>query len=94
MKNIWKYLKKYWVYALASPLFMTLEVAMSLLLPAKMAEIIDVGVPQHDLGLVTAIGLSMLLYTLIGAVGGGMSSVTAITAALRNGSRFTGCLVC
>ena len=41
--RIFKYLKKYWFFAILAPLFMVGEVWMDLLQPEKMAEIVNIG---------------------------------------------------
>ena len=71
MKKLFKYLKGYWLVTIAAPLFMMLEVWMDLLQPALMASIIDVGIPNGDIGFILSAGGKMLLFTLIG-VGGGI----------------------
>ena len=43
-----KYLKKYWFLCLLAPLFMVGEVAMDLIQPDMMADIVDNGVLKSD----------------------------------------------
>ena len=42
--QVFKYLKKYWIFALLAPLFMIGEVSMDLLQPQLMSTIVDEGV--------------------------------------------------
>ena len=78
-----KYLKKYWIFALLAPLFMTGEVFMDLLQPRLMATIVDDGVlglnnnSVGDLRLVLTTGLEMILTVAFGACCGVMSGVFA-----------------
>ena len=43
-ESMLKYLKKYWIFCLLAPLFMVGEVAMDLIQPDMMADIVDNGV--------------------------------------------------
>ena len=46
--RIFRYLKKYWFFALLAPLFMVGEVLMDLLQPKVMAAIVDIGLAEGD----------------------------------------------
>ena len=46
-----KYLKKYWIFCLIAPLFMLGEVAMDLIQPDMMADIVDNGVLKNNMEL-------------------------------------------
>lgn len=70
MKTIIDYLKRYWIFALAAPLLMMLEVFMDLMLPTIMANIIDVGIANQDLTMVLSLGIRMIIVTLLAFVGG------------------------
>ncbi|KPU45488.1 putative multidrug export ATP-binding/permease protein [Oxobacter pfennigii] len=70
MLKLFKYLKPYWVIALLAPLLMFLEVAVDLMQPALMAEIIDIGVKNHDLSFILNTSIKMMLLTIVGVVGG------------------------
>ncbi len=81
LKLIKKFMGSSWLWAIAAPLFMLLEVMMDLMQPALMAEIIDVGVAQGDVDFIFATGGRMLIYALIGVIGGlGRSAAAAIAA--------------
>ncbi|TBL72630.1 ABC transporter ATP-binding protein [Paenibacillus thalictri] len=70
---MWKlatYLKPYWKSAVLAPLLMLLEVAMDLLQPKLMASIVNDGVMKGDLAHIRNTGALMLLYALIGLIGG------------------------
>lgn len=80
---MFKYLKKYWFFALLAPLFMMGEVTMDLLQPRLMSTIVDEGVlglsnqNVGDLQLVITTGLQMIGLVLIGCFCGVMSGVFA-----------------
>ncbi len=67
--------------AILAPLCMLLEVFMDLQQPTLMSDIIDIGVASGDLGYVLRTGGRMVLFALIGLVGGGCCSVFATYAA-------------
>ena len=72
-----KYLKKYWVFCVLSPLFMVGEVAMDLWQPDLMAKIVDQGVLQSDFSLIVRVGLQMILCVLAGGFSGVVCGVFA-----------------
>ena len=80
---MWKYLKKYWLFAHLAPIFMAGEVFMDLLQPRLMATIVDEGVlglsnnGVGDLQLVLTTGFRMILTVAFGACCGIMSGVFA-----------------
>ena len=57
-----KYIKKYWFFCLLAPLFMVGEVAMDLMQPDMMADIVDNGVLQSDMGIIITVGIRMILF--------------------------------
>ncbi|MBN1812491.1 MAG: ABC transporter ATP-binding protein, partial [Anaerolineae bacterium] len=65
-----KFLRPYQTWAILAPLLMILEVAMDLMQPRMIQRIIDEGIAQLDLAVVTQTGLLMIGLALIGAVGG------------------------
>lgn len=81
MSKVLKYLKKYWYFALLSPLFMILEVSMDLVQPSLMSRIVDEGIVSGDIGLILELGVQMLIFTVIGCCGGILSGVFGNLAA-------------
>lgn len=81
MSKVLKYLKKYWYFALLSPLFMILEVSMDLVQPSLMSRIVDEGIISGDIGLILELGVQMLIFTVIGCCGGILSGVFGNLAA-------------
>lgn len=80
---MWKYLKKYWVYALLAPIFMLGEVTMDLMQPRLMSIIVDEGVlglsngGVGDLNLIISTGIKMVGLVAVGVFFGVMSGVWA-----------------
>lgn len=81
--RIFRYLKKYWFFALLAPLFMVGEVLMDLLQPKLMAQIVDVGLANEDLAFIIVTGIKMLSFILIGGVFGILSGVFTNLAAFK-----------
>ena len=73
---MFKYLKKYWIFALLAPLCMIGEVSMDLLQPQLMSTIVEEGVlglsngGVGNLELIIKTGLQMILYVFIGGLFG------------------------
>jgi len=76
-----KYLKKYWFFCLLAPLFMVGEVAMDLIQPDMMADIVDNGVLKSDIALIINVGIKMILTVVLGGFCGVMCGVFANIAA-------------
>ena len=81
-----KYLKKYWVFCLLAPAFMVGEVAMDLIQPAMMADIVDNGVLKSDIALIVSVGVRMILTVMAGGVCGVLCGVFANFAAQSFGN--------
>lgn len=76
-----KYLKKYWFFCLLAPLFMFGEVAMDLIQPDMMADIVDNGVLQSNMEVIITVGIRMILFVMFGGFFGIMCGVFANIAA-------------
>jgi len=78
------FLKKYWRYALVSPIFMIGEVAIDLLLPKKMASIVNTAVENTDVNYIMSsilrTSIEMLILVAIGGFFGLMCCYTASKA--------------
>lgn len=81
MSKVLKYLKKYWYIAALSPLFMILEVSMDLIQPDLMSRIVDDGVLAKNMDIILELGVQMIIFTLIGCIGGILSGVFGNIAA-------------
>lgn len=82
MKRYGKYIRPCWYAFILGPLLMLTEVAGEVLLPSVMADIINVGAANHDVGYIVQKGIIMILTAFImmaGGVGGAwFASVAAI----------------
>ncbi|MDD6550602.1 MAG: ABC transporter ATP-binding protein, partial [Lachnospiraceae bacterium] len=93
MKDIVKNIKGYWTVSILTPLAMLLEVAMEMVLPSLMADIIDNGVNKGNQTIILQDGGWMLLVALVGlaaGIGGGVFGAKASAGLARNlrGSMF------
>jgi len=68
-----------------APLLMLIEVTMDLQQPTLMSDILDNGVANGDLHYVLVTGIRMIIYALIGLVGGGGCCILSAYAAVRVG---------
>ena len=75
MRIVFKYLKKYWFFALFAPLFMIGEVSMDLVQPRLMSRIVDEGVLGSSMQTIITVGLAMLGTSFFGGVSGILSGV-------------------
>jgi ATP-binding cassette subfamily B protein len=80
------FLKPYRRDAILAPLLMVLEVAMDLMQPLMMKRIIDVGIATGGTAVVLRSGALMVVFALLGAVGGVGCTVFAVRAAMRYGA--------
>lgn len=81
-----KYLKKYWFFCLLAPLFMVGEVAMDLIQPDMMADIVDNGVLKNDIRLIITVGIKMIFMVMLGGFSGVLCGVFANIAAQNFGN--------
>ena len=81
MKTVFKYLKKYWFFALLSPLMMLGEVLVDLSQPTLMSNIVDDGIIKGDIGMIWSIGLKMVILVAIGGICGMAASYFSSVAA-------------
>lgn len=81
--RIFRYMKKYWFYAILAPLFMVVEVLMDLRQPLLMAEIVDVHLINGDIQAIILTGLKMLGLVFLGGVAGILSGVFTNLAAFK-----------
>ena len=57
MKRYGKYIRPYWYAFILGPLLMLTEVAGEVLLPSFMADIINIGAANHDVGYIVQKGI-------------------------------------
>ncbi|WP_153977126.1 ABC transporter ATP-binding protein [Paenibacillus xylanilyticus] len=86
MWTLKRFLAPYKSAAILAPLLMVLEVAMDLLQPKLMSSIVDDGVLAGDLPHIVRTGLFMLLFALIGWVGGAGCTLFSSKASVGYGT--------
>lgn len=79
MKRLMRFLKDFKKESILAPLFKLLEAFFELLVPLVMANIIDIGIANEDMGYVTRMGFCLLGLAVVGLV----SSITAQFFAAR-----------
>ncbi len=73
MKRYLKYVKPYWPYFIIGPIMMIVEVIGEVMMPKFMANIINIGAANHDVGYIIGMGGLMVLtaiFMMIGGIGG------------------------
>lgn len=70
MKRWMQYVKPYWVYFTVGPLMMIVEVLGEIFMPKFMAEIINNGVANQNVGYIIGMGVLMLVTALLMMLGG------------------------
>ena len=70
IRKLAHFLKPYWLWAILAPLAMLVEVVMDLTQPQMMQRIIDNGVAARDMNYVLMSAGLMIVFALIGAIGG------------------------
>ena len=86
MIKLFKFLKGSAVIcAILAPLVMCLEVAMDLLQPTLLSNIIDIGIANQDLNYVLITGLKMIIAAVIGLFAGVACSFLAAIASIKLG---------
>ena len=86
MKRYGKYIRPCWYAFILGPLLMLTEVAGEVLLPSFMADIINVGAANHDVGYILQKGMIMILTAFIMMAGGVGGAWFASGAAINFGT--------
>ena len=84
--KIFKYLKKYWVYAILAPIFMVIEVMMDLRLVEQMSILVNQGVMLQNMEVIKSVGLQMIITLFFGISGGILCGVFTNLAAQNYGN--------
>ncbi len=82
MKRYVKYVKPYWKSFVLCPVLMLTEVLGEVLLPAFMADIINIGAVRHDIPYIMGMGIVMLVTALVMMAGGIGGAYFAARAAI------------
>lgn len=69
---------KYKKYAILTPILVALECVLDILIPFLMAKIIDIGIPEKDVGLVVRFGLMMIGSALLSLSFGAVAARLAV----------------
>ncbi|WWR15117.1 ABC transporter ATP-binding protein [Lachnospiraceae bacterium JLR.KK008] len=83
MKRYLKYVKPYWKSFILCPVLMLTEVLGEVLLPAFMANIINIGAVRHNVSYIVGMGMVMLLTALVMMLGGIGGAYFAARAAIH-----------
>ena len=86
MKDIGEYIKPYKKLAILAPIMMLLEVSAELSMPKIMTYLIEKGVGEGNIGLISKIGFLMLIISIIGIVGGVGCLICAAKASQNTGT--------
>jgi len=85
MKRYGKYIKPYLAAFILGPVMMIVEVVGEVMLPAMMADIINVGAANHDIGYIVSKGIAMAATAFIMMAGGIGGAWFAVRAAMNFG---------
>lgn len=80
IKKILSYVKSFKIYAILSPLFVTLEVIMDILIPYTMSVIVDKGIILKNRDVIIKTGILLIVYVLISFAAGITSGYLATKA--------------
>ena len=80
LKRLLKCVKGYWFYTITTPLLVLAEVLMSVLIPYKMADLIDKGVEAGNMEVIKQTGMVLLLFAVISMIFGILSGVFSAVA--------------
>lgn len=86
MKRYGKYIKPYLYAFILGPVMMVTEVLGEVLLPAFMADIINIGAANHDVGYIVQKGLIMIATAFVMMVGGVLGAWFSAKASLSFGA--------
>ena len=79
-KTLGKSVREYKKYAIITPIFVTVEVVLEILIPLLMANLIDKGIYAGEMNMIFKIGLQLVFASLIALFFGCASGVTASKA--------------
>ncbi len=92
MKNLLKYLKNYKKESIIAPLFKMLEATFELFVPLVMADIIDIGIANHDTHYILIRGVILVMLGIIGLTCSLTAQYFAAKAAVGFGTQVRGSL--
>ena len=80
IKKLLKSLREYKKATIITPILVTLEVIMEVLIPFLMANLIDYGIHAGDLSVIVKLGIALLIAALVALAFGTLAGSTAATA--------------
>lgn len=73
-------IREYKRASVLTPIFVTMEVVMEVIIPLLMARLIDLGIDQGDMAMIVRLGLALVLSTMISLAFGALSGKYAAAA--------------
>lgn len=83
MKRWMQYVKPYWVYFVVGPLLMIVEVIGEIFMPKFLAQIINNGVANQNVGYIIGMGVLMLVTAIVMMLGGVGGAYFGVKAAIN-----------
>ena len=80
IKKLASYVKEYKKSAIATPIFVILEVVMEVVIPLLMARIIDVGIQNSDIHYILEMGILLIISAILSLTFGMLSGRFAAKA--------------
>jgi len=80
IKKLAKYIGEYKLPTILTPLLITLEVIMEVIIPLKMADLIDYGVYAGDMNIVWKLGVTLVVMAMLSLFFGATNGITAAKA--------------
>ncbi len=80
IKRLSKCIKEYKLASLLTPIFVMLEVAMEVIIPDMMGDMIDLGINQNNTGYVIKTGLTLVVLCIFSLIFGVVAGITASKA--------------
>ncbi|MEF3305963.1 ABC transporter ATP-binding protein [Paenibacillus sp. GYB003] len=90
MRFLIPYIRRHWKLFCVAVSFLTVEAVCDLLQPTIMAQIIDVGIAERDMGYVLRMGGLMLLITAVGAIGASSRNIISSRVSQKFGTELRG----
>ena len=77
-RKLFRSIREYKKESILAPVFVVLEVFMEVLIPLLMANIIDIGIANGDMGYITEMGILLVVMAILalvfGAIAGNMAA--------------------
>lgn len=80
IKKLARYIGEYKLPTILTPILIALEVVMEVIIPLKMADLIDIGIYSGEMNFVWKLGIELLIFALISLFFGATNGFTAAKA--------------